>query len=180
MLDGISQNWIVLRLIVLWLSVLEISNGRHGIRLRDALMRTVASRFEGLPFVSKVEIIPPAYMRSGDHNSTQTLMDGVVMDIESRKLLFRAPGTSTVSGLSTAAGVEAQRRQNSSEGFELATQELIVNLERELEHFKVRIRDRPSEVRVSHRPGYSEAGGFQGWLAMLLAGVLLWARRRRG
>jgi len=198
-------------------------------RDRSELLKSVAERFEVLPFVGKVEIIPSAYLRSGgsfenldqirsmfgvdvialvaydqiqftehnllavtyltivgayimhgDHNSTETLMDAVVFDIASRQMLFRAPGTSKVSGFSTAAAIDSRLRENSRKGFELATVELIENLEHELENFKVRIRERPSEVRVSHREGYDGSGAYHGWLAILLAGLMLWARRRRG
>ena len=42
-----------------------------------------------------------AYVVPGEKNDTATLMEAVVYDIASRKLLFRAPGTSTIKGHAT-------------------------------------------------------------------------------
>ena len=119
-----------------------------------------------------------AYVVKGEHNDTQTLMDAVVYDIPSRSLLFRAPGTSQVKAGATAVGLETRLRADSAKGFELATEEMVKNLGTELASFRVRIKERPEEVRIVHRPGYSGAGAFDGAWAGLLAAVLLWVGRR--
>lgn len=119
-----------------------------------------------------------AYVVKGDHNDTQTLLDAVLYDIPSRSLLFRAPGTSQVKASSTSVGLEARLRADSARGFELATVDMIKNLEMELERFRTRIREQPEQVRITHRRGYSGGGSFGGGLALVLAGALLWAGRK--
>lgn len=119
-----------------------------------------------------------AYLFKGEHNDTQTLLDTVVYDIASRELLFRAPGTSQIKAGSTAVGLETRLRRDSAQGFELATVELVENLDGQLASFRTRIRERPDQVRIVHRPGYSGAGSFEAGLALLCAGAALWLGRR--
>lgn len=119
-----------------------------------------------------------AYVVKGEHNDTQTLLDAVVYDIPSRGLLFRAPGTSQVKAGATSVGLEASLRADSAKGFELATEDMVKNLETELAAFRVRLKDNPERVQISHRPGYSGAGSFSGGFALLLTGGLIWLSRR--
>lgn len=72
---------------------------------------------------------------SGDKNDTRTLMDAVVYDIRSRTLLFRAAGESTVKGWSSPVNVDRKRRKFAADGFEKATDNLIVNLNTSLARF---------------------------------------------
>src|ERR1039458_4908734 len=51
-----------------------------------------------------------AYVIQGEKNDTQTMLDGAVYDIASRKLLFRAPGLSTVKGSATPVNLSEQLR----------------------------------------------------------------------
>ena len=119
-----------------------------------------------------------AYVVKGEHNDTQTLLDAVLYDISSRSLLFRAPGTSQVKANATAVGLETRLRADSAKGFELATADMINNLEAELAAFRTRIKEQPEQVQITHRPGYSGAGSFGGGLALVLSGALLWAGRK--
>lgn len=122
-----------------------------------------------------------AYVVQGEKNDTQTLMDATVYDIASRRLLFRAPGTSRVKAHAAPVGLEAALRKDREEGLRLATEDLTKNLEAELAVFRERIKERPEGgVRVTHRPGYSGAGAFEGAAALVLVGLLGWAGRRRG
>ncbi len=114
-----------------------------------------------------------AYIFEGERNDTSTLIDAAVFDIDSRKLLFRAPGTSQVKASATIVNLSEALREDSQQGFELAADNLVVNLTAELERFKMRIRERPEEVQVTHREGYSGGGGvFGGLFALLLVAVL--------
>lgn len=119
-----------------------------------------------------------AYVVKGEHNDTQTLLDAVLYDIPSRALLFRAPGTSQVKASATAVGLETRLRADSAKGFDLATEDMIKNLEAELAAFRTRIKEQPERVQITHRPGYSGAGSFGGGLALVLTGALLWAGRK--
>lgn len=111
-----------------------------------------------------------AYVVSGEKNDTSTLMDTVVYDISSKKMLFRAPGTSQVVGRSTRINASEELRADSIEGFERAAEAMAVNLESQLITFKDRIKDNPSQVKVSHRQGYS--GGAANALDIVLLGLL--------
>jgi rhombotail lipoprotein len=119
-----------------------------------------------------------AYVVKGEHNDTQTLLDAVLYDIPSRALLFRAPGTSQVKASATAVGLETRLRADSAKGFDLATEDMIKNLEAELAAFRSRIKEQPERVQITHRPGYSGAGSFGVGLALMLTGALLWAGRK--
>ncbi len=120
-----------------------------------------------------------AYVVQGEKNDTQTLMDATVYDIASRRLLFRAPGTSRVRASAAPVGLEAALREDRDEGLRLAADDLTKNLEAELAVFRERIKERPEEVKITHRPGYSGSGAFEGGAALVLAVVAGWAGRRR-
>jgi rhombotail lipoprotein len=51
-----------------------------------------------------------AYVIHGDQYDVQTLVDASVFDVQSRKLLFRAPGTSHIKGSASMAGFSEQAR----------------------------------------------------------------------
>jgi rhombotail lipoprotein len=121
-----------------------------------------------------------AYVVQGEKNDTQTLMDATVYDIASRRLLFRAPGTSRVKAHATLVGLDAAMRKDREEGLRLAAEDLTKNLEAELAVFRQRVRERPAEVKIVHRPGYSGAGAFEGAAALAVVGLLGWAGRKRG
>lgn len=76
-----------------------------------------------------------AFVIKGEKNETRTLMDAVVHDIDSRTMLFHATGQSSVKGSSTLVDMSKELRQRSDEGFGLATDELIANLDAALETF---------------------------------------------
>ncbi len=118
-----------------------------------------------------------AYLVHGDQYDIQTMLDATVFDVASRKLLFRAPGTSSVKGSAAMATFSERSRAARLEGFNKALDELIPNLQKELDGFKQRVKT-DTTVRVEHRAGYS-GGGALGWLEGLL-GLALLAGIRRG
>lgn len=123
-----------------------------------------------------------AYVVSGEKNDTSTMLDTAVYDIQSRKMLFRAPGTSNVKGRSTPVNLSEELRRDSMKSFEEATSNMIVNLNVQLEKFKEKIKQNPNEVKVVHREGY-RGGGALGLFSMaimiLLTAVLYRARRMK-
>jgi rhombotail lipoprotein len=121
-----------------------------------------------------------AYVVPGEKNDTHTMLDTVVYDVASRKMLFRAPGTHHTKGRATPTNLSEQLREDREEGFQRATEEMIANLDPELEEFRVRVRERPEEYRVVERPGYSGGGSLDpATLALfaVLAGAVLRTRR---
>ncbi len=108
-----------------------------------------------------------AYIVNGQENDTNTLMDTAVFDIKSRKLLFRAPGTSKLQASSTFVSLDNSLREDSEKGFKLATEAMIVNLDQQLESFKQKVKAKPENYVVSSRQGYH--GGATYWLIWLLS-----------
>jgi len=116
-----------------------------------------------------------AYLVSGEKNDTSTLMDTVVYDIESKSMLFRAPGTSRVLGKSTLVNLSEELRADSIKGFEDAADDMVINLKNQLSVFQERIKENPEKVKVSHRAG----AGSLGFVPLIILLLLLVASRLR-
>jgi rhombotail lipoprotein len=122
-----------------------------------------------------------AYVVKGQKNDTHTMLDAVVYDISSRKLLFRAPGTSHINGSATLVNLSEQLRKDSEAGFNEATKQMITNLDQQLVAFRERVKERPAEYTVVRTAGSRGGGALDGFMLVLLAvlGVgFLWMRRR--
>ncbi len=109
-----------------------------------------------------------AWVADGEDNQTQTFVDAVVYDIRSRALLFRTAGTASTGESATAIGTAASLRSQSREGFDVATDQLVANLQTALSGFgdaaltgHVRGSGTPAiEITASHE--YSGAVSFEG------------------
>lgn len=121
-----------------------------------------------------------AYVVQGEKNDTQTMLDAVVYDIKSRKLLLRAPGTSRVKHSSTPVNLSEALRHDREKGFEIAATNMEDNLHRELELFHERVKKTPNEIRIVRPPGYQGGGSLSGLEVMVAGGIgaLWWGRRR--
>jgi len=124
-----------------------------------------------------------AYVVRGEKNDTQTMLDAVVYDISSRKMLFRAPGTSLVKGSATPINLGEQQRADSEAGLGIAAKEMIGNLDLQLAAFQDKVKERPAEYRVMASSEYRGKGGgdFDALSLALLAflcGGLAWTHRR--
>ncbi|QBF83651.1 rhombotarget lipoprotein [Shewanella maritima] len=115
------------------------------------------------------------YTIPGNENSTQTFVDTAVFDIKTRKMLFRAPGISKLEDSSTAIGKDRTLDEIAMQGFNLAVDDMVVNLEDELSRFKTRVKQE-QVAKVERREGYSGSGGF----GLVLFGLLALVMRRRG
>jgi rhombotail lipoprotein len=122
-----------------------------------------------------------AYTIPGEKNTTNTMMDAVVFDIKSRKMLFRAPGLSEVKGHATPVNISEELRQDSSEGFQIAAKDMIQNLDTQLAAFREKVKQSPREYKVVERPGYHGGGSFNLWFIalLLLIKVVAVVQRRR-
>ncbi len=124
-----------------------------------------------------------AYVVPGEKNDTHTMLDAIVYDIASRKMLFRAPGVSHIKGHATPVNLSEQLRKDSEQGFRDAAKQMVGNLDQQLALFKDKVKSSPQEYKVVHRPGYgtrSGGGGLDGlMLALVIAmgGVWWWTRR---
>ncbi len=126
-----------------------------------------------------------AYIIPAEKNDTHTMVDTVVYDIKSRKMLFRAPGTSHIKGRATAVNLSEQLRLDSNESLNQATKEMVTNLDQQLALFRERVKERPEEYKVVRTPGYtggSTGGGSVDAIVLALLAVLgagsAWIRRR--
>lgn len=136
---------------------------------------------EGLLSLSYWTIVG-AYVVRGEKNDTSTMMDAAVYDIASRKMLFRAPGTSHIKGSATLVNLSEQLRKDSAEGFSLAADNLVVNLHDQLKLFQEKVKERPQEYVVKHKAGYTGGGSLGGAYALTLlglGGLALWRNRKK-
>lgn len=117
-------------------------------------------------------------------NDTHTMLDAVVYDISSRKMLFRAPGTSLVKGKSMLVDQSQELRADGDTGFSEAAQSMVVNLDAQLALFKEKLKERPEEYKVVRTPTYvarSGGGSVDNVMLMLLIGLgayFVWNKRR--
>lgn len=96
-----------------------------------------------------------AYLIPGEKNDTHTMIDTVVYDIPSRKMLFRAPGLNQIKGRSTPVNLSEELRNDGQRGLRDATQAMISNLDRQLALFEQKVKERPAEYKVVRRTGYT-------------------------
>jgi rhombotail lipoprotein len=113
------------------------------------------------------------YTIQGERNDTHTMLDAVVYDIPSRKMLFRAPGISHIKGGATPVDLSKKLREDSQKGFTMAASDLTTNLDFQLNEFKDRIRKSPDEIKVVAKPGYAGAAAMEPWEVVLLCGLTL-------
>jgi len=126
-----------------------------------------------------------AYVIPGEKNDTHTMLDAVVYDISSRKMLFRAPGMSLIKGSATLVNLSEELRADSDKGFSDAAKEMIVNLDEQLALFKEKVKERPAEYKVVRTPEYTGGGTGGGSLDLIslmfligLGGYFLWIQKR--
>jgi rhombotail lipoprotein len=112
-----------------------------------------------------------AYVIRGDKYDVQTLVDASVFDVASRKLLFRAPGSSQVKGSGTLASFSERARHAQDAGYVKAVDDLIPQLKTAMDDFRERSRH-DAQVKVENKAGYS-GGGDVGGFGLLIAGALL-------
>ncbi|MDQ6962233.1 MAG: rhombotarget lipoprotein [Mariprofundaceae bacterium] len=147
-----------------------------------ALISYDQSRFTANGLASIVYwTIVGAYVVPGEKNDTHTMVDAVVYDVASRKMLFRAPGVSHLHSNATPINLSEQLRLDAHKGFEDASKDLIVSLDKKLQEFRERVKNSPTEYKVEHREGYG--GGSLGFfeLLLLLSSLMLmrWQHQRQ-
>lgn len=113
-----------------------------------------------------------AYVISGELNDTSTMLDTAVYDIKSRKMLFRAPGTSNITGSATPVNLSEELRKDSIKGFQLAAEQMVDNLQIQLDKFKTTIKSNPEKAKIVYSKGYT-GGGSIGLFDLLVLFVFL-------
>lgn len=112
-----------------------------------------------------------AYVIRGDKYDVQTLVDASVFDVASRKLLFRAPGSSRVKGSGTLASFSERARHAQDESYAKAVDDLVPQLKASMGDFRERSKH-DAQVKIENKAGYS-GGGDVGGFGLLIAGALL-------
>nr|WP_144079212.1 rhombotarget lipoprotein [Nitrospina sp. Nb-3] len=107
------------------------------------------------------------YAVKGEKNDTHTMLDAVVYDIKSRKMLFRAPGLSHIKSKATPVNLSEQSRLDRMEGFNEASKDLIVNLDEQLNLFKEKIKESPESIKVIRQSGYTGTGSLDIYFVLL-------------
>jgi len=97
-----------------------------------------------------------AYVVNGNEFDIKTLLDISVFDVASRKLLFRAPGTSQINGGSNWANYSERARAAQIEGYQKAVDQLIPQLNSEIEAFRERLKSAAAaaDFKLEPQPGY--------------------------
>lgn len=96
-----------------------------------------------------------AYIVNGDQYDVHTMVEASVLDVKSRRLLFRAAGTSVTKGESTMANIAESTRAARTTGFRQAVDQLIPQLQGSLAVFRERARAGvASGVDLKLPPGY--------------------------
>jgi rhombotail lipoprotein len=111
-----------------------------------------------------------AYIVPGESTEVQTFVDTAVFDIQSKKMLFRAPGVHQDARSHTAIGHQQKTRAKRYESFEKASNEMANNLSLELEKFKRRVKSGEA-AKVSYRGG--SGGGSWGIVGVVFLMLLI-------
>lgn len=121
-----------------------------------------------------------AYVIPATKFSTHTLLDAAVFDVESRRLLFRAPGVSQISAHRAPLVASEYARESLANGFDQALAQLIPALQGELDLFRERVKN-DALVKVESRPGYRSGGALDasGLLLLLSIAAAYGLARRR-
>ena len=134
---------------------------------------------EGITSVTYWTLIG-AYIIPGEKNDTHTMVDATVYDIQSRKLLFRAPGISHIKSKATPVNLSERLRVDSIASFKEACTDLAANLELQLELFREKVKTTPADYEIVHKPGYTGGGSLDGIYLIIfsiLGGYRIWQRR---
>lgn len=121
-----------------------------------------------------------AYIIPAEKNDTHTMLDAVVYDINSRKMLFRAPGMHKTKSNATPINLSEQLRKDSAIGFEEARKELIKNLEIQLNTFRNKVKNNPNAYKVIKSKNYTGGGSIDSFflLFLLLIGSYMMIQKR--
>jgi rhombotail lipoprotein len=123
-----------------------------------------------------------AYILKGTRHDVSTLVDLAVVDPATRSLVLRAGGFDTRHGTVALINENRRLRETASEGFSVATQQMIDHFDSALTAFESDVREGKANVKVvsNHGKPSSGGGGSIDWLALLfLLPMAASAARRR-
>ncbi len=115
-----------------------------------------------------------AMVVKGNSSEVQTFIDTAVFDVNTARLLFRAPGTHVQQKNSNLLDADKDLRALQTDGFAAANEQMIVNLNHELETFRTAVKN-GERAQVAWRSG-SFGGGSNSAALLLLFAAALFAR----
>lgn len=115
-----------------------------------------------------------SYLIKATSNEVHTFVDTAVFDVQTSRLLFRAPGVNQQSDRSTLVESDEVVRKTRDASFSAAMDSMTVNLASELDAFRERVKEDASVADVTWNDG--RGGGAFGFPMLL---VLMVARRCR-
>lgn len=118
-----------------------------------------------------------AYVIKATSNEVQTFVDTAVFDVETARLLFRAPGSDAISDRSTLVEAGETVRRAKDESIAAAMGEMTDNLTVELDQFQERVKNDPTIVQTTWKEG-SGGGGGVSWLLLMALALAVRAGRR--
>jgi rhombotail lipoprotein len=179
LLDGVKQAFVEHEFIehieVIPESYLRAGNGVKGMQQVARLYGVDVMALVSYDQVSTSEdntasflywTIVGAYVIKGTENEIQTFVDTAVFDVDTARLLFRAPGTDKSRKRSTAVEAGEAVRKTVDVSFAAAVGDMTDNLALELEVFRERVKEEPQFAQVSYKEGWG--GGSVGWLTLVL------------
>ncbi len=116
-----------------------------------------------------------SYLIKATSNEVQTFVDTAVFDVDTARLLFRAPGSDVLSDRSTLVEAGETVRKARDASFARAMDQMTGNLSAELDRFRERIKADPTVAKTEWKSGFGGGGSFT-WLTGLLAAFF--GRRR--
>ena len=120
-----------------------------------------------------------AYVIKATSNEVQTFVDTAVFDVDTARLLFRAPGADKTADRSTLVEAGEAVRKARDASFAAAMEQMTANLAVELDEFQERVKSDPTVAQAEWKPGYT-GGGSAAWLLLILATGLAVAWRNMG
>ncbi len=117
-----------------------------------------------------------SYLIKATSNEVQTFVDTAVFDVDTARLLFRAPGSDVLSDRSTLVEAGETVRKARDASFARAMDQMTGNLSAELDRFRERIKADPTVAKTEWKSGYG--GGSSDWL-LLISLLAINAMRRR-
>lgn len=115
-----------------------------------------------------------AYLIKADEHDVSTFIDTAIFDVRTRQLLFRAPGINQAADKSSLVEAPQAVRKIREQSFELAVQDMVKNLEKELAVFTERIKkDKVVEISSESKHGSGGAGSFSFFAALMLLIALM-------
>lgn len=112
-----------------------------------------------------------SYLIKATSNEVQTFVDTAVFDVNTARLLFRAPGIDRSSDRSTLAESGETVRKTREASFTVAMGSMTQSLAIELDRFRERVKQDTTVADVQWKPGYGGGGSVALWsvFALLIA-----------